>query len=596
VKKITALIILFSACGFARTDDRAKPQAAEDYQDLVLLAEGRPLFVRAHVRVDGKPFRAAWENYVDRVFKFLDLNGDGVLDKNEVDRMPPTQLLIGGAPNIYTAIGPSGTQPNRPVANADGKVTRDDFAAFLRRAGAAAFQFQNGGGGLNPYGVRVINIGQQEPVSSEAMNDAIFELLDTNHDGKLSKEELAAAPARFLIRDVNDDEMVTAQELVGPKRAAASQPGYQVVRETPSNDVEVTLRNNNPVVLLNPGESGSALAKRLIERYGKGRKKLTNDDLGLDPGVFARLDADKDGTLDAEELAQFAKRAPDVELTFRVGTKGEKEAALEGKAQAGGVREAKLTPSDGGMTLETGVSRFEMFAGEATANSKMVTNFKFRLRDQYINFFKMADTDGNGYLDAKEAEASPAFRGLFKAFDTDGDGMLYEKEMVAYLDKLEDVQKAVREGCVTLTMNDKGSGLFDLLDTDHDGRLSVREMRGAPELLKLSRSGDGCLTRADVPRHFEMRVRRGPAAGSDFGNVFVVSARINGFDNGPTDKGVGPLWFRKMDTNHDGDLSRREFLGSDEDFKKLDADGDGLISAKEAEAAEKLWKKSPPKK
>ena len=44
-----------------------------------------------------------------------------------------------------------------------------------------------------------------------------------------------------------------------------------------------------------------------------------------------------------------------------------------------------------------------------------------------------------------------------------------------------------------------------------------------------------------------------------------------------------------MDTNRDGDLSRREFLGSDEDFKKLDADADGLISAKEAEAAEKIW-------
>jgi Ca2+-binding EF-hand superfamily protein len=587
-------MILFSACGFARTDDRAKPQAADDAQDFVLLAEGRPLFIRAHVRVDGKPFRAAWDNYVDRVFKFLDLNGDGVLDKNEIDRMPPTQLLIGGSGNGYANVGPPGASPYRPAANADGNVTREAFAAFLRRVGSPAFQFQMGGAGLNPYGVRVINIGQSDPISSEAMNDAIFELLDTNHDGKLSKEELAAAPARFLTRDVNDDEMITPQELVGPKRAAADSP--VLVKQVPGTGRrEMTIRDDRPVVLLNPGEPGSALAKRLIGHYGKGRKKLTNDDLGLDPAIFARLDADKDGALDAEELAQFAKRAPDVELTFRVGTKGEKEVALEGTAREGGSREAKLTPADGGMRLETGVSRFEMFAGEA-ASSAGYAKFNFRLRDQYVNLFKMADTDGNGYLDAKEAEASPAFRGLFKAFDTDGDGMLYEKEMVAYLDKLEEVQKAVREGCVTLTMNDKGSGLFDLLDKDHDGRLSVREMRGAAELLKLSRSGDGCLARADVPRHFEMRVRRGPAAGSDFGNVFVVSARINGMDSGPADKGVGPLWFRKMDTNHDGDLSRREFLGSDEDFKKLDADGDGLISAKEAEMAEKLWKKSPPKK
>ena len=48
---------------------------------------------------------------------------------------------------------------------------------------------------------------------------------------------------------------------------------------------------------------------------------------------------------------------------------------------------------------------------------------------------------------------------------------------------------------------------------------------------------------------------------------------------------AGPLWFRKMDRTRDGDVSRREFLGSDEDFRKLDADGDGLISSKEAERA-----------
>jgi hypothetical protein len=38
-----------------------------------------------------------------------------------------------------------------------------------------------------------------------------------------------------------------------------------------------------------------------------------------------------------------------------------------------------------------------------------------------------------------------------------------------------------------------------------------------------------------------------------------------------------------MDRNHDGDVSRREFLGTDEEFRKIDADGDGLISLDEAE-------------
>src|SRR5262249_21354496 len=187
VKKLLTLVAL-AASGFAGAADPAKPQAAaDDAQDLILLAEGRPLLVRAHVRVDGKPFRAAWDNYVDRVFKFLDRNGDGVLDKAEVDCMPPTPLLIGGGPAIYG----KGNPPTGGPELKDGKVTRDQFAAYLRRAGAAAFQFQMGGGGMGPYGVKVINLGDQQPTSAEALNDAIFELLDTNHDGSLSREELA---------------------------------------------------------------------------------------------------------------------------------------------------------------------------------------------------------------------------------------------------------------------------------------------------------------------------------------------------------------------------------------------------------------------
>jgi Ca2+-binding EF-hand superfamily protein len=46
-----------------------------------------------------------------------------------------------------------------------------------------------------------------------------------------------------------------------------------------------------------------------------------------------------------------------------------------------------------------------------------------------------------------------------------------------------------------------------------------------------------------------------------------------------------------MDRNRDGDVSRKEFIGTDEEFRKLDLDGDGLISLEEALAAEKARKK-----
>jgi Ca2+-binding EF-hand superfamily protein len=40
-----------------------------------------------------------------------------------------------------------------------------------------------------------------------------------------------------------------------------------------------------------------------------------------------------------------------------------------------------------------------------------------------------------------------------------------------------------------------------------------------------------------------------------------------------------------MDKNRDGDVSRREFLGTREAFDRLDKNGDGLIDRREAEGA-----------
>jgi Ca2+-binding EF-hand superfamily protein len=53
-------------------------------------------------------------------------------------------------------------------------------------------------------------------------------------------------------------------------------------------------------------------------------------------------------------------------------------------------------------------------------------------------------------------------------------------------------------------------------------------------------------------------------------------------DNGET----VPAWFRGMDSNGDGDISPREFLGSSDKFRQLDADGDGFVSGDEAKRIE----------
>src|SRR5262249_17362573 len=93
-------------------------------------------------------------------------------------------------------------------------------------------------------------------------------------------------------------------------------------------------------------------------------------------------------------------------------------------------------------------------------------------------------------------------------------------------------------------------------------------------------------------RRFRVSLQPGPANGNTYGpRVFAIST-LGGMQQPPLPaRTAGPAWFRKMDRNRDGDVSRREFLGSDEEFKKIDTDGDGLISAAGADAYDRLKRK-----
>ena len=44
-------------------------------------------------------------------------------------------------------------------------------------------------------------------------------------------------------------------------------------------------------------------------------------------------------------------------------------------------------------------------------------------------------------------------------------------------------------------------------------------------------------------------------------------------------------WFAAMDSNRDGEISRREFLGTQDQFQQLDRDADGFIGPAEAASA-----------
>lgn len=576
-------LVLTLTVGFASA---AEKSSAYDVQDVVFLAEARPVLLRLRVQVDDKPATAAWNDFLSYLFGYLDVDGDGSLNKAEAARVPSAAQLLGG---LLGGLGggrgaatPTGPSFDALDADKNGLVSSEELAAYYRKNGFAPFQVQMESPRASPLGPAAAFLGGPAPEPTvEAVSKTIFNVLDTNRDGKLSKTELLAAPSVLQRFDENEDEIVTPQELV-PTSPTAGMLGaaMQMMNRPGSAGAAGSLKLLVP--LPEPGVAPSNLASALLEKYGgREAKKLTSKQLGLDESTFAALDADGDGTLDAVELERFVKRSADVDLFLQPGEGGASLVRAEKEAMSLADR---IKTRDGVATLDLGATRLDLRGGGRDDASNP---FGEIIRQQIRVQLEQADANRDGVIDEKEAEKNRLFRGLFKFVDRDGDGKATEQELKDYLDRAEDLQNRAGSACVTLVISDQSRGLFELLDVNRDGRLGPREMRNAADVLQQLGRGDGSLSREDVPRCYRLLLRRGGAEVGDPNGPGAFLALYRGmgqYDSEPTPT-AGPAWFRRMDRNRDGDISPREFLFSMEKFRKLDTDGDGLISVQEAERA-----------
>lgn len=546
-----------------------KDKGDDDAQTIVYLGDSAPILIKLHLRIDGKPHREAWLAFMDQLYDYLDTKKTGKLTAREAAAAPPAAALASAAGFFGGRPGGGGVMD----ADKDGVVTKAELREFYRKGGMPPFQIsstprQTGVIRINALTGRTGGSGN----SPEAVNTRLFALLDTDKDGKLSKKELDAAETTLGKLDRDEDEIVTTDELLD--------------RRTGSNDGQVLavarLRDATQVGdrrfhVLADGKTDRTLGGTLLARYGKDKKRLDVKKVGL-----VELDRDNDGWLDAEELARLSEVAPQIELTIRLGKRGDKEQLVEVTKKGKALKKVETTNS--GVALMIDNARIDLRGPDQQEGG-----FQIDFRAQYRNQFTMADADNNGYLDKKEAARNPLFGNLFAVMDRDGDGQLFEKEMLAYLDEMDKLRKAAGKCCCSLVIRDEGKGLFDVADSDGDARLSIRELRNlAKAWLKLDRDDDGQLALTEVPRSYRGAFEEGSVAGGPSGLRAVAFVGDMNRPPPPPVRAKGPTWFRKMDRNRDGDLSRKEWLGTDEEFKEIDADQDGLISVAEAEAFDKM--------
>ncbi len=531
-----------------------------DEEDLIVLHASRPWRVRLHVQVEGRSFRHGWNGAERRLFTFLDSNGDGVLTPAEIAHAPSPaqwQQLLQGVATVEPDAAPD-IKDLRGGADS-GPVTPQSLAAFYRRSNSGPLQVAWG------------------PMSdpSDALSQTLFRLLDRDGDGKLSRPELRDAPSLLARYDTDGDEMLGSAELLqamptppsvmAAPVVGASSPKMPAPAPSPSPPMLA------PLLFLAPDDPDAVLVGRLLQSYDRdGNRCLSRSEIGVDRNLFDRLDLDHDGQLSKAELAAWRQQPPDLEILVTLRATEPVFRILDAPRHSSEPIQVNVT-ADGTLLVGLAALRLEIIS-HAEPDERAVQRRAARLPG--------LDLSREVVLQRQQIYAPPfTYVGLSRLADRDDDGQLTRKELKDYLELAEGVAAA----STFVTVANRGRNLFELLDADRDGRLSRRELRTAEQRLQpWDRNGDGKLSRDEVPQQYFLilsasRPPFDPESGADSLRQLRPRARA-----------VGPLWFRKMDRNGDGDVSRAEFLGTAEQFRRLDLDGDGLISLEEAQKADRL--------
>jgi hypothetical protein len=445
-------------------------------QDVMFLADARPIFIRLRLDSGGKTFRTAWLDAVKAIHTYLDRDKNGTLTKDEADR-GSLPVMVRAATGGAAAL-PSADLDTNPK---DGVVSLDELADVLRPA-------------LGPFRVQVGRLAVER-------NDALFNHLDRDKDGTVTKDELGAAVSSLHRFDLDGDELIDTNELEPFSNPIAALDQEQTRR---GRDVTVP-----PVVELSSDDPSFGPVRHVLKKYDKGTSageaagdnRLSAGEFAIDSHAFASADIDGDSMLDTEELRRFLGRVePDLELAVKLAANGSSATTIEAsgagtKPLPPGVHVQKLTDGDIEVSIGEVSLEFHADGGEHAADNA---------KGYYAGQFQAADKDNNKYLEKSEVKDHGPFTALFDVMDIDGDGKLYMKEVDAFIDQ----ELLAARSQMVLSVSDQGRAIFAIVDLNRDRHLGVREIRS-----RGFRRGTATLTVTSAPTRSPTTISCRSAAG-----------------------------------------------------------------------------------
>ncbi|MBI1314847.1 hypothetical protein GC176_26425 [bacterium] len=414
--------------------------------------------------------------------------------------------------------------------------------------------------------------------------DAIFEFADCNSDGVLNKEELALVPSARAVRlslgsaftppvaSIQSlDELVTDQS-----QACSREELRQYYRRHGAGRLQIgcgQLPNT------------SALTNALIQTLDEDQDgRLSRMEFQNAEATLRRFDANDDELIGVGELVPNAvypgssagtslRTSRDVDLS-QAGNASLMLQRLQAHADVHSFVAAHAddqTEPASGVPIERATWKVVVSDQVHDLPLKLATNARCEgwsvpgpLSELYGILCEEIANAESGLLNEESGkpvrDRHPYRAWLTPLVDRDRDGKASQQE----IDRWLALQRQLIHGQLLISVY-YGGGLFELLDVNHDAGLSIRELRAVWQTLEsASCTSGGQVTISQIPEVVLVVVSQGYPGSIARTSMPEVE------------------WFRLMDRNADGDVSRREFTGSPDTFNRLDENQDGLISPREA--------------
>ena len=442
----------------------AEPTAAApvagptDVRDVVLMLERGPLHLRMNIQIDGVSLAAARRAYLGTLMTKLDVDRDGRLTRAEADRCP--------------LLRPAGPAPNAEFLESLGvdesTVDVNLELAIGRVAGEA--------------------VVYREEDSASQSDARVFELLDDNGSGVVEADEMSSAAAPLIRLDDDRDQCVGYDEVQPPPVEPPPSPAGAVAAVTAEPPARATFSE------LVRDMRDPLLARRMLRKYDRDASgQLSGEELKWSDEQLASIDHNRDGALSVSELRELALAPVDLALRVDLGSAMSRPSLT---VLAGDRRRIESAAVGGQVHVTFDDASVTLSCRDLDPIPAAIDAARRR--------FNQLDVDGNGYLDAPEAEPDVRLRRvLFAAMDANADGKVFGDEVTDYVRLWgEPVATTCR-----VNVYDTGSGFFQTLDRNNDGRISQRELRTSePALRELDRDDRPGVTLEEPAPRFSHRV------------------------------------------------------------------------------------------